>query len=118
MRVQQLLNDLSVEVEEMTATELQQKMEAEDSLLLIDIRESEEVALGKVKGAQAMSKGVLECKIETIAPDAEQEIVLYCRSGNRSLISAYMLNKMGYGKVKSLRGGIMAWQMIGGALES
>jgi rhodanese-related sulfurtransferase len=118
MRLATLLNELRLEVEELTVNELQAKLEANEPLLLIDVREKDElVQQGKIVKALAISKGVLECQIEDVAPTGDETIVLYCRSGNRSLIAGASLKQMGYEEVYSLKGGFTAWKLSNYPIE-
>lgn len=114
MRLANYLNEIKLEVDELSTFELKEKLDGGENIVLIDVRESEEVnEHGLIKGALAISKGVLECKIEGVAPSELDTIVLYCRGGNRSLISAHCLNQMGYENVFSLTGGFNAWKLSG-----
>lgn len=75
------------------------------SVLLLDVREDSEWADGHIPGAIHLSKGLLECQIEKLVPDADTPMVLYCGGGVRSLIAAFNLHQMGYTNVLSLAGG-------------
>ena len=86
--------------------------------ILIDVREMEEIADGKIIAANAIPRGLLEWKIGQL-PLVQQAInnssklppiVVYCRSGGRSSLAAQSLLKMGFNNVYSMRGGITAWQ--------
>jgi len=80
------------------------------SLAIIDVRENEEVARGLVPGAQHISRGFLESRIEGAVPDRSQHIVLYCASGNRSALAAKTLEELGYENVESMTGGFTLWK--------
>ena len=59
-------------------------------------------------------QGTLAERIEEVAPDTDQRVLLYCRSGNRSALSALELaSKLGYENVASVSGGILEWQEQG-----
>jgi len=88
------------------------KRQAEGALL-IDVRESEEFAKGHAKDAIPLSKGVLELKIEEVAPDVTTQIMCYCGGGSRSALAAENLQRMGYTDVASVMGGFKAWQEQG-----
>jgi rhodanese-related sulfurtransferase len=81
--------------------------------LVIDVRESEEFGKGHAKGAIPLSKGVLELKIEEIAPDESTPIMCYCGGGSRSALAAESLQRMGYIDVSSIIGGFKAWKEQG-----
>jgi len=86
--------------------------------LIIDIREPAEYAKGHIPGALHVPRGMLEFEIHNLVnafrprPDlsnAEQPIVLYCGTGGRSALAAQCLESMGYTKVTSMAGGLVAW---------
>ena len=85
--------------------------------IIVDVRESEEVEAGVIPLAIWISKGVLETKIESAIPDKDQEILVYCAGGTRSVIAAHSLMQMGYRHVYSLDGGINAWKSLGTPME-
>ena len=80
---------------------------------LIDVREDSEWAGGHASGAVHMSKGVLERDIESMFPDKNERLVLYCGGGFRSALAADAARKMGYTDVISLDGGWGAIQASG-----
>ena len=81
----------------------------DESLIIIDVRETHEFELGHMKGAIHISKGVLERDIEKHPFDTSDRIVLYCGGGFRSAIAAQSLQDMGYEDAYSLWGG---WRSI------
>ena len=84
-------------------------MDQGESILLIDVREESEFAAGHIPGAIHVSKGVIERDIETVVPDLNTEILLYCGGGFRSALSADNLQRMGYQNVVSVDGGWRGW---------
>ena len=85
---------------------------------LIDVREEAEWKKGRLPGALHLCRGILERDIEAEAPDKRAEIVLYCGGGYRSALAADNLQKMGYRRVLSMRGGYRAWLAAGGKTVS
>jgi molybdopterin/thiamine biosynthesis adenylyltransferase/rhodanese-related sulfurtransferase len=81
--------------------------------VVIDVREPHELGGGRIPGALTIPRGELEARIASAAPDRARPIVLYCASGARSLRSAAALDALGYGDVRSLRGGFKAWTAAG-----
>lgn len=91
--------------------------------LLIDVREDGERSAGTPAGASGLSRGFLELRIEQLEPDRQREILVLCGSGQRSLLAAEALQRMGYGRVSSVAGGMAAWKAAGlpvlaGALDA
>src|SRR4051794_39807862 len=86
--------------------------------VVVDVRESEEVAAGKIPGALHVPRSYLESRIEGQIPDRGQHVVLYCASGNRSAYAARTLqDDLGYENVESLSGGITLWKDRGYDVE-
>ncbi len=86
--------------------------------VIVDVRETEEVAQGKIPGAIHVPRGYLESRIEGAAPDRSQRVVLYCASGNRSALAAKtLMDDLGYEHVESLTGGITLWKDRGYEVE-
>jgi phage shock protein E len=108
-KFQKLADDAKAQIEEISIEELASIMQAEPPLL-IDVREESEWNLSHLKDAVHLSRGVIEIKIEAIAPDPNTPIICYCGGGNRSALVAESLQKMGYTNVKSAIGGFKAWQ--------
>jgi len=108
-RFQRLVEEAKSHIVEVGVEELRAELAAGEKSLLIDIREPEEHVRGGIPGATHVPRGVLEGRIEQIAPDIDTRIVLYCAGGNRSALSAENLRRMGYTRVRSLAGGYGAW---------
>ena len=91
--------------------------------LLLDVREDAERAAGTPAGALGLSRGFLELRIEQLQTDRQRPIVTLCGSGQRSLLAAETLLRMGYSQVSSVAGGFARWQAEGlplsaGALDA
>lgn len=78
--------------------------------LLIDVRDSNELKDGVIKGAKHIPLGEFAKRIPNLEADKDKSIVIYCRSGNRSQHACRQLTKHDFLKVYNLKGGIMAWQ--------
>ncbi|MGQ9836901.1 MAG: rhodanese-like domain-containing protein [Cyanobacteriota bacterium] len=113
-----LVNDAKSRIQELTVAQVRQKQLQGDSFYFVDVREESEWQAGHAVGAIHLSKGILERDIETVIPDKEAEIVLYCGGGFRSALAADNLKKMGYQNVISMEGGIRAWREAGFPEES
>jgi sulfur-carrier protein adenylyltransferase/sulfurtransferase len=89
-----------------------------DRPVLIDVRESDEFEAGHIPGARHVPRGYLESRIEGAAPDRSQRVVLYCASGQRSVLAAHTLKTvLGYENVASMTGGITLWKDRGYKVE-
>lgn len=84
--------------------------------VFLDVRDLQEVNLGRIPGAVHISRGNLETKVEAIVP-RDAEVVIYCASGNRSALAADTMQAMGYTNVCSLAGGFRGWAEAGGEVD-
>jgi rhodanese-related sulfurtransferase len=100
-----LVNDAKSRIREVGIEELRKMLPPLGQFLLIDTREESEWAAGHAAGAVQLGKGIIERDIETLAPNKNQPMVLYCGGGFRSALAADALQKMGYTCVASLAGG-------------
>ncbi len=101
------------------ATELVRTKDA----LIVDVRDGTEVkASGKVKGAVAISRGLLEFRADPAAPTHHPEfrtdrpVILYCGSGGRAALAGKTLHDLGFTDVRNL-GGFKDWVAAGGEVE-
>ena len=72
--------------------------------ILIDVRSKEEWSKGYIEGAQHIPLKNLSTKINEHTRDYNEEILLYCRSGNRSGKAKKILEEMGYVNTKNVGG--------------
>ena len=92
-------------------------LEKNPDLVVIDVREKEEMERGTLPQARLIPRGFLELKIEDAHPERHKEVVLYCAGGVRSALAALSLKQMGYEKVHSLVGGYSQWAREGRPTE-
>jgi molybdopterin/thiamine biosynthesis adenylyltransferase/rhodanese-related sulfurtransferase len=86
--------------------------------VVVDVREPEEFGVGHIPGAKHVPRAYLESRIEAVAPDRDQHLILYCASGNRSAYATRTLKEdLGYTNVESMTGGITLWKDRGYEVE-
>ncbi|MGJ3220993.1 rhodanese-like domain-containing protein [Geobacillus thermoleovorans] len=90
-----------------TPKEVEERLRAGESLHIIDVREPEEVAAGKIPGAVNIPLGLIEFRMHEL--DKNEEYILVCRSGGRSGRAAEVLDSYGY-QVINMTGGMLAWE--------
>ena len=112
-----LVREAKKSITESTTAEVKARLEKGEAFMFLDIREDHEFAKGHAKGALHLGRGILERDIESIIPQKDTEIVLYCGGGYRSALAAVSLGLMGYTAVKSMAGGFKAWVEAGYPLE-
>jgi len=104
-------------ITECSTKEVKTRLDMGDPFYFLDIREDHEFVKGHAKGAAHLSRGILERDIETQILNKHAEIILYCGGGYRSALAALSLGEMGYTNVRSMAGGIKAWQTAGYPME-
>lgn len=97
-------------VPEITPTELKERLDAGDAVVLVDVREPFEVAI-----ADLPDHGQLRIPSRDFAHrygelDPDGEVVIYCRSGARSAQATHFLLANGFEKVLNLEGGVLGWR--------
>jgi rhodanese-related sulfurtransferase len=94
--------------------ELKARIDAGESLHLLDVREPGEHEDFNIGGVLLPLGKIRNLDVDEIDGWKEQELICYCRSGNRSGQACMILESAGFTDVKNLSGGMMAWQdMIG-----
>ena len=110
-----LINESKRRIREVDASEALALRER-GGVTFLDVRDLQEVNLGKIPGAVHVSRGNLETRIEAAVP-RDASVVIYCASGNRSALAADTMQQMGYTDVASLAGGFRGWAEAGGDIE-
>lgn len=104
-----LCDDARTRVSEISIDAVEKLLASQEKFSLIDVRDAGEFESYRIEQAMHLSKGWIEAKIHTITDNKNDLLILYCGGGNRSLLAADNLQKMGYQNVKSMTGGIKAW---------
>lgn len=103
-------------IPQLQPAELQSRLESGEQVVVIDVREPDEFAKGKIPGAYTIPRGVLEMQVDGRLP-LDTAVVLYCGAGARSALACKSLAEMGYDKVENLEGGWGAWVRLGLPVE-
>ncbi len=112
-----LIAECLTEVEELFPWDLTEEMANKPELIIVDIREQNEWDALHIEGSIHVPRGLLEAAcdwdyddtVPALAAGRDQDIVVICRSGNRSVLAAHTLLKMGFKNVRSLKTGIRGW---------
>ena len=95
-------------MEEITATELKERIDRGDDLQIIDVREPNEYDIARIPGTRLIPLGQVTERAGEI--DEERETVVHCKGGVRSARAIEALTRSGFkGKLVNLKGGITAW---------
>lgn len=83
------------------------KKEYDNQVLFIDVREESEHRQARIPKSQLIPLSQIQHRWEEIPRD--KAVVIYCQSGNRSASLIMELERMGFGNLMNLYGGIIAW---------
>jgi rhodanese-related sulfurtransferase len=93
-----------------TVEELKQRIDSGEKINLIDCREPHEYAEGNLGGKLVPLGKIQTMQIEDLEDLKEEEVIIHCRSGQRSMMACMMLDQMGFKKTCNVVGGILAWK--------
>jgi len=113
----QMVEETSKTISEIMPWDLEEKLESTTPPMLVDIREPYEFDAMHIKDSISAPRGILETACEfnfeetipELASARDQEIVVICRSGNRSVLAAAVMQELGYQDVASLKTGLRGW---------
>ena len=93
-----------------TAEEIKARMEGGETINLVDVREPAEHAEFNIGGILLPLGKIQTMQTEDIDNLKNEEVICYCRSGQRSMQATLMLETFGFTNVKNLTGGMLGWQ--------
>ena len=113
----QLVEETRKTITEIMPWDLEDKLESKTPLMLVDIREPYEFDAMHIKNSISAPRGILETACEfnfeetipELASARDQEIVVICRSGMRSVLAASIMQQLGYQNIASLKTGLRGW---------
>jgi sulfur-carrier protein adenylyltransferase/sulfurtransferase len=111
--LKEMLAEARAVVPEEAPADVQRRLAAGEPVTLIDVRDPDEHREGYIEAATNVSRGFLEFRIGSVAPDTNSPVVLYCQTGLRSMLSAKALKDLGYSNVVNLQGGYQRWVQSG-----
>jgi rhodanese-related sulfurtransferase len=97
-------------MELITVEQVKARIDAGESLHLVDVREPGEHADFNIGGVLLPLGRVQVMEVDEIEGWKDQEVICYCRSGNRSGMACMILETAGFKDVKNLTGGMLAWK--------
>jgi adenylyltransferase/sulfurtransferase len=99
----------AAQVQEIAARELKQLLDAQPDVVLLDVRNPAEYALGRIAGSRLIPVAELADRLGELPK--HRPIVCYCHTGKRSQRAGSLLQASGFADVTSLAGGIVAWSV-------
>jgi len=93
-----------------TSEELKARLDAGEKVNIIDVREPHEHADFNIGGTLYPLGQVQTMQVDELEKFKDEELIVYCRSGNRSGQACLILDTLGFTNTKNLVGGMLAWQ--------
>lgn len=101
-------------MQDITVQELKQRLDAGEKLHILDVREPDEYAEYNM-GARLIPLGqIMAMQVDELEDLKDEELIIHCRSGKRSLQACMVMQTMGFANVKNVVGGAIAWQELFG----
>jgi rhodanese-related sulfurtransferase len=92
--------------------EVYKKIQAkENNFVLLDVRTSDEFSRGRISGSINIPLDQIPDKVETILPDKNKTVYVYCLSGSRSVQAVSLMRQLGYNNTFDMISGMMAWRV-------
>ena len=97
-------------MQQITVEELKQRIDQGEKLNILDVREPAEYAEYNI-GAKLVPLGQIQMmQVDDLEDWKDEEIIIHCRSGQRSMVACLFLETLGFKHTKNLAGGILAWK--------
>lgn len=93
-----------------TVDEIKARMDAGEQLNLLDVREAGERTEFNIGGTFIPLGNIVAMQTDDIDDWKNEEVICYCRSGNRSMQACLVLETLGFTNVKNLQGGVNGWR--------
>jgi rhodanese-related sulfurtransferase len=94
---------------EILPSEVKQKLDRGQKLLLVDVREPHECAICHIEGAMLIPMGTIPANLQKL--DTDEDVICFCHHGMRSMDVANWLRAQGVKSAKSMAGGIDRWSL-------
>ena len=112
-----LIDEVLPSIKELFPWDLEEKLDNSEDLLLVDITEPREYNTVHIKDSINVPRGVLESgcdwgyedTVPELAAARDRQVVVICRSGNRSALAVHTMQLMGFNNVTSLKTGLRGW---------
>jgi len=113
----EIVDEARKEVNELFPWDVEERRSRNSEVLILDIREECEFSAYHIKHSMLVPRGILETACEDEYEDSvpelinsrDREIIVICRSGNRSVLAAQTMQWMGYTNVTSMKTGLRGW---------
>jgi rhodanese-related sulfurtransferase len=109
----QMVKEAKATISEVSIDDVKKIIDNKDKIIILDVRDKDEFETGYIPGAINLSRGMLEFKINTVIPDRNARIIVYCGVDLRGPLATKTLNEMGYINAVNISGGLKVWKAAG-----
>ena len=117
MTADQYVKDARAVIKAVSIQDVKKMLDAKEAVVLLDVRDKNELGDGGIPGALNISRGTLEFKAPMMLPDKNARVVVYCGLDLRSPLATKTMTEMGYKNTFNMTGGLKAWKEAGYAIE-
>jgi len=97
-------------MQNITVEQLKARLDAGEKLNIIDVREPAEYAEYNISGRLIPLGRIQAMDVDELDDMKEEELIIHCRSGKRSVTAGLFLESMGFTNIVNLEGGVVAWK--------
>lgn len=97
-------------MQEISVEDLKKRIDSGETLNIIDVREPDEFAEYNIGGKLVPLGNIMSMQIDDLENIKDEELIIHCRSGKRSMQACMVLEQMGFANTVNVIGGAMAWQ--------
>ncbi len=109
----QMVKQAKATIKEVSVGDVKKMIDSKEKIIILDVRDKDEFETGYIPGARNLSRGMLEFKIDTLIPDKNASVIVYCGIDLRGPLATKTLNEMGYKNAVNINGGLKAWKAAG-----
>ena len=99
------------DVPQITAEDVKHALDSGSDVILLDVRTPEEFTRNRIKGAVHIPIDQITQTVESVIPDKNSSVYVYCLSGSRSVHAVEEMQKLGYTRVYNMTSGLLAWRL-------
>ena len=104
-------------IKEISVGEVKKMIDADKSIVILDVRDRDEFETGHIPRAINISRGMLEFKVNLTIPEKNALVIVYCGIDLRGPLATKTLNDLGYRNAVNMMGGLKAWKEAGYPLQ-
>ena len=100
-----------------TVDEVKKRLQSGEKLNILDVREPDEYAEFNIGGKLVPLGNIQAMQLDDLEDWKDQEVIVHCRSGKRSMVACHFLETMGFTNTKNMEGGMLDWQAQEGPMK-